>query len=97
MKWKSKTERRSQELYSTAPTRFNDYLLHAKHCARIPDEHDRGDPSSQSYCIGGGGVGEGKQPSRAWPPGGEVQVLWENHDGVGQGRLPAEVVPKVSP
>lgn len=44
-----------------------------------------------------GGVGEGKQPSRAWPPGGEVQVLWENHDGVGQGRLPAEVVPKVSP
>lgn len=56
MKWKSKTERRSQELYSTAPTRFNDYLLHAKHCARIPDEHDRGDPSSQSYCIGGWGV-----------------------------------------
>lgn len=42
------------------------------------------------------GIGEYKQPSRAWALGCEVRVLWANPDGVGQRWLPAEVVPTVS-
>lgn len=41
-------------------------------------------------------MGEGKQPGRAWALVGEGGILRENTDGVDQGRLPAEVVPKVN-
>lgn len=41
-------------------------------------------------------MGEGKQPGRAWALVGELGILLENPDGVDQGRLPAEVVPKVN-
>lgn len=39
---------------------------------------------------------ESKQPGRVWALGGNMQVLRENSERMGQARLPSEVVPKVS-
>lgn len=54
------------------------------------------EPRSAKKAGSEDGIGERKQPSRAWALGGEGQVLGENPHSVGQGRLPAEVVPEVS-